>query len=469
MRFVGRREQLATLTRCWDRARQQARGELVLVRGRRQVGKSRLVEEFLRQVDTPAVYYTATHHTSDRERQRFVDALATSSLPSATRIASGLVPRSWEAALELAGEDSDPARPSVIVVDEFPYLLDSDAALESTVQAVWDRTLSRLPVLVVLVGSDLSMMELLSTYGHPLYGRPTRELLVRPFSVAETAELLGLQGAQAIDAHLTVGGFPLVARSWQRGQTREAFLQEALADPTSPLVVVGERMLAAEMPADAQPRLVLDAIGAGETTYAAISARSGLPKTALARPLQVLTQSKQLVAAETPLSATVSTRDRRYRVDDAYLRFWLRFVAASLGLVERGRGALAYANVEKGWPAYRGRAVEPLVRSALERLLPDPRLGTTELLGGYWTRSNDVEVDLVGVDAVKTPRNVAAVGTIKWRPVRPTDRNALEAVATRVPGVSEHTKRVVVCPSLPSGRDTWDAIFTAEDVVSAWS
>jgi uncharacterized protein len=85
-------------------------------------------------------------------------------------------------------------------------------------------------------------------------------------------------------------------------------------------------------------------------------------------------------------------------VVDSYLRFWLRFLADYTGEIERGRGDLPLDRIRRGWTSWRGRAVEPLVREALLRLLPDGQLPGVGAVGGYWTRSNKVEIDLVGAD-----------------------------------------------------------------------
>jgi len=110
------------------------------------------------------------------------------------------------------------------VIDEFPYLSADDPSVEGAIQAAWDRMLSRQPVLLILVGSDLSIMESLSACGRPLYGRPTRELTVEPLAPAELAEIARLEPAAAFDACAVVGGFPQLARLWPKGGTVRAFL-----------------------------------------------------------------------------------------------------------------------------------------------------------------------------------------------------------------------------------------------------
>ncbi len=276
---------------------------------------------------------------------------------------------------------ASPDAPVVVVLDELPYLMGSDPAFESVLQRVWDHTLQGRPVMLVVVGSDLATMEALSSYDRPLYGRVRLERVVLPLNLAEVAGMLGLTAPDAVDALLTVGGFPRVLLSWPRGMSRQEFVRQELTDPTSALVVIGERMLAAEFPAPDTARAAIEAVGHGERSFSALSNRSGMSATSLHRALTLL-RSKRVVEGEDPLSTARGGRATRYRITDPYLRFWLRFIGPALADIERGRGDLAVARTEESWPSYRGRAVEPLVRQSLERLAPLPGLEAARDFGG---------------------------------------------------------------------------------------
>lgn len=83
-----------------------------------------------------------------------------SSLPAAAACRRGAGAISLASAL--------PTRsPSVVVLDEMPYLVREDPSFEGTLQKAFDRTLSKLPGLLILIGSDIAMMEQLDTYGRP--------------------------------------------------------------------------------------------------------------------------------------------------------------------------------------------------------------------------------------------------------------------------------------------------------------
>jgi uncharacterized protein len=109
-----------------------------------------------------------------------------------------------------------------------------------------------------------------------LYGRPTREIDLRPLSPNDVASMTGLSAADAFDAFLVTSGFPNLVNRWRHGQTLKQFLASQLATSTEVLSIVGERMMAAEFPADSQARLVFTAIGSGASTFTTIGAHTGL-------------------------------------------------------------------------------------------------------------------------------------------------------------------------------------------------
>ncbi|MEW2381408.1 DUF234 domain-containing protein [Micromonospora sp. NPDC047707] len=412
------------------------------------MGKSRLVEEFVERADVPHLFFTASAQpTAAADIALFVETAAASSLPGA-ELFRAQRPGTWDAALTLLAAALPADRPSVVVLDEMPYLIATDPGFEGTLQKVVDRELSRRPVLLICVGSDLAMMEALNDYGRPFHQRAT-EMVVPPLSPADVGEMLGLSAAEAIDAYLVTGGLPLILDEWPSDASLSAYLADAVTDPTSALLVSGERALAAEFPPQSQPGLVLRAIGSGERAFSLIArAAGGVPQASLARAIRLLTD-KRIVEAGVPLS-TRPSREARYSVADPYLRFWLSFLGPYLPEIERGRGDLTLARISASWTSWRGRAVEPVVREALRRLpaghLPDG----TDVVGGYWTRTNDPEIDLVGADREPVARRITFVGSIKWQENRAFDAHDLGRLLvhrSRLPGADDEVPLVAVSRS----------------------
>ena len=467
--FVGRRRELDTLARQLDRIRQAGRGRpgrALLMRGRRRVGKSRLVEVFVEHAAVPHVFFTASARSTHEELSLFAEEVATSTLPGAG-VFDGVVLTSWDAALRLLAGALPEDGPSIVVIDELPYLTHSDPGFEGTLQKAFDRHLSRRPVLLIGIGSDLSVMEALDDYGRPFHQRAS-EMVIPPLTPAEVATMLDRTPAEAFDAYLVTGGLPLICQEWRPGQSLDDYLTEATRDPTSALLVSGERVLAAEFPAALQARSVLGVIGAGETTFSTIGRRAGnMQQTSLKRSLDLLAD-KRVVAAERPLS-TKPSRETRYRVADPYLRFWLAFIGPYLQEIERGAGDRVLRRIQTSWTTWRGRAIEPVVREALSRLPIGTRPGDGEVFGGYWTRTNDPEIDIVGADRAPVAQAVLVVGSVKWLENKPFDNRDLAALVehrSQLPGATASTPLLAVSRSGCSTRGLMH--LGPADLLAAW-
>lgn len=473
MAFVGRANELSDLTQMLETIRRGERdrpGIAVLLRGRRRVGKSRLAEELIRRTGSPSVYFQAARGAdSAAELATFAQTIADSDLPS-RELANSSQPQTLSAALTLLAACLPLDQPSIVVLDELPWLLEGFPGGAGELQRVWDRQLSKKPVLLVLLGSDIGMMESLSQPQQPFFGRAT-EMTLDALNPLDIGEMLGLKPMDAFDAYLITGGQPLVAQEWERGMSRQGFLQKSFSSSTSALVVAGARVLDSEFPGDMRAHQILRAIGGrGERSFTGIAqAAGGLPHDQLVKGLSGLA-AKRVVAADEPLSARAASKDRRWRISDPALRFWLAFVEPNLGAVDRGRPDLALARVASGFDSWRGRAIEPVVRDALGRLLPDSYWPDANAVGGWWNRSNNPEIDLVGAND-RPADNVAFVGTIKWRArgrVTGREIDQLSQDALKIPGVVAGTALVAVCPAGVGADPRITQAWNAADLLSAW-
>jgi hypothetical protein len=182
-------------------------------------------------------------------------------------------------------------------------------------------------------------------------------------------------------------------------------------------------------------------------------------------------QAKQVLTADLPLSSKPDNRNKRYRIADPYLRFWLALLERAIPLTERGRGDLALERVERSWTTWRGRAVEPLVRESLLRLLPDDDWPGVEAVGGWWNRQNKPEIDLVGADREPVAGQVHFLGSVKWLDTQPFGRreyNALVRDMLAVPGATVGTPLVAVSRSGVTDGLPLASHWGPEDLVQAW-
>ncbi|KUO21245.1 AAA family ATPase [Streptomyces dysideae] len=477
--FVGRQTELALLQKRLDRVTSDGNGLAVAIRGRRQVGKSRLVQEFCDRARRPYVFFTATKGASPLEGiADLMTELRESSLPPDLELVPKSPPTNWPDAFRALAAVL-PATPSIVVLDELPWLAEQDPVFDGALQTAWDRLLSTRPVLLLLLGSDLHMMERFTAYDRPFYGRAD-SLVLGPLNPAETGAALGLDAADAIDAHLVSGGLPGILRAWPHATPALDFIEAECADPASPLFGVPEAALMAEFPAADQSRRVLEAVGSGDRTHANIAATAGsqsgaLPSGILSPLLRRLTDEKRILASDTPLS-TSPGKPALYRVADSNLRLYLAALRSAQGLSRRGRPEAAYRLVQRRWAAWRGRAVEPLVREALELAAAsgDFPWPDTEVVGGWWNRRFSPEIDLIGADRSPVAGTLFFAGSVKWlgSPFDQHDLAALVRGAAQVPGFSPGgTGLAVVSLSGTAGSVTGAGVglvWRAGDVVAAW-
>ena len=473
--FVGRSAELAMLGKRLARAGNGQGGVAVTLRGRRQVGKSRLVQEFCDRSGARHVFFAATKGASTQEAVRtFLGELRDSCLPTDPELVPTEAPAGWPDALRALAAVL-PDEPSIVVLDEVPWLAEQDEVFDGALQTAWDRLLSSRPVLLVLLGSDLHMMERLTAYDRPFYGRADN-MVLGPLTPAETGRALGLAAADTIDAHLVSGGLPGILRSWPPGLPALRFLEQECADPSSPVFSVPESAMLAEFPAPDLARRVLESIGSGDRTHATIAANAGgrqgpVPSGSLSPLLRKMVAEKQVLAMDEPLS-TQPGRPALYRVADSNLRFYLAALRSAQELSRRGRYDAAFGLIERRWTTWRGRAVEPLVRAAIEDAATAGALPWSEIgaVGGWWNRQFDPEIDLVGADRSPVARRIAFAGTVKWlgSPIDNHDLTRLRTAAAQLPGF--HAGLAVVSLSGTARRldlDGVDLVWGADDVVAA--
>ena len=200
----------------------------------------------------------------------------------------------------------------------------------------------------------------------------SRNVVINPFELGDTARMIAAEDpAVAIDAQFVTGGYPRLCAEWRGAADAMTFLLRQLGDENSELVDVGRNVLDRRVPAGSasHPRPSCDRI---RGTYFQGDRRPFRYRRTAAGPFrwEILTTVKRVVSADRPMSLK-SGNDPRYRVADSYLRFWLRFIEPSLPDIARGRPDLALARVRESGGKFRGRAVEPIIRASVERLVAD--------------------------------------------------------------------------------------------------
>jgi len=235
----------------------------------------------------------------------------------------------WQEAVDALlrlGERGD--RPTVVVLDEFSYLLDSQPALPSLLQiglSPRGRAARQSRTRLILCGSALTTMRKLLTGAAPLRGRTALELNVAPFGYRQAAELWGLSADPelAFKVHALVGGTPAYV-GMSNGPVRgegdfRAWVLRGLLNPASAIFREGNTLLY-EQPEVTDATLyfsVLNAIAAGAARRSEIAGRLGRPDGALSHPLTLLEEIRLVEKVEDALAP----RRPIYRITEPVIRF----------------------------------------------------------------------------------------------------------------------------------------------------
>lgn len=415
MRFVDRRQELQALERFWH----APDAGLMILLGRRRVGKTSLLTHFLEDDSAPdALYWTATTHGTAFQLRNFSQNLLRYASRFGVPQATDFVFPDWEAAFRfLADTVAQADEPQFMVLDEFTYLIRNDPAITSVVQKVWDHHLSRQSQLkLVLTGSLVGMMEREAlSYQAPLYGRATALLRLRPLPFAALNELFGERtAAERVAIYAVTGGVPAYLALFDRVPSFARALQEECFGPgsimlTDPALILHEQLQ--------EPQIyesVLSVVASGSHTWNDIASMAGVPESSLGHYLKIL-QELELLERRDPVLVRPGGRQGRYYVRDHFLRFYYRFVVPHITAIERGYLTAVVNQISADLRAFIGTYVfEELCREWVLAAAAANDLGFhPEVIGSYWRRYRGAGVQLDVVAANKHEKRLF-IGEAKW-------------------------------------------------------
>jgi uncharacterized protein len=430
-RIINRERELAAL----DATAAARGGQLVIVWGRRRVGKTYLLQAF--SEGRRCVYYTATQQSAPVELAAFTDAVR--AMLGSDGLPAGYVFPNWSVALDFVA-DRAPGERLIVVLDEFPYLADSTRGMESIVQRWWDQRGRTSAVMLVLCGSAVAYMGQISGAAAPLHQRATAAIYVPPLDYRGAGQFVAdLPAAERAVVYGVLGGTPLYLEQWDPQATRRANLVRLFGNPASPLVDAAELILSGELPETEGAFRILQAVALGRTRPSEIG---DYARVAVERPLKRLTTLGILERRVPALDDPARSRRAVYRIVDPYFAFWFRFIASSRAHIARGLGAqLVDGRILPGLDDYMGGVFEEMAREHARGLAAAGEL-TADRIEAWWSTDGAHEIDLVGVSGRD---DVSLVGTVKWS-ARPLGREVLanlDAHASALPGYRPGIPRLV--------------------------
>ena len=449
--FVNRQRELELLQRWWT----EPRSRLALVRGRRRVGKTSLLQHFAEGRRT--VFHTGAGRPAAQELRLLGQAAA----GVVGRDLERRPLRDWDEAVEVlvaAAQDE----PLLVVLDELPELVAPSPELPGVLRAHLDSDVGHLKLL--LCGSAVRAMWQVQEARAPLYGRADLSLLVHPFEPAEVGGILrDLTPAERARVYAVTGGVPLYLSWWDQAADVAANLRRLVTEPDGRLLLEGQLVLATEAGDGDLPGRVLRAVATGRTRSNEVADEVRADPT---RTLERLVELR-LLERRTPVTDDErQTRRRVYRVADPFLAFWLGVVDRYRSQVERGLGDGVLPAVVAGLDDHSGAVWEEAVRTHVRRLAARRELVDDDVVAvGEWWRDRPEPVQLDVVALTGRERRVAAVGEAKWS-TRVDGRRLAADVRRRAAGLDhEGSARLVLAARERVDRpDDGTLVLTADDV-----
>lgn len=403
-KFVDRDEELKTLERLY--ARQGF--TLVLVTGRRRIGKSRLVREFLKGKKAVSVQFEKRvwEYNLDKFNRAIAEyfGIPHPGFKSFTDAFRFIVSQTGERL--------------VVFLDEFSYLL-RYSEVEAEFQSIVDEVLRESNVMLILSASSVGLLKRsFFEYSSPLYGRSDATLNLQPLRFGHLFEWFeGISPEDAVKLYAVTSGVPRYLEMFQ-GKDVEGEIRSNFFDPNSFLFREAKELLEEEFREPETYYTILEAVAKGKTRVNEIAQSSYLEPSKVGRYLRVL-EDLGILTRELP----VGRKAKRgiYRFKDLYFAFWFAFVAPYFEEIESGFQDGALYNFEEGFNRYLGFAFEEIARQSIiemnrKGMLP---FRLTEL-GRWWYRGE--EIDLVGLNGREKK---ALLMEIKWKDLK---RRELERI-----------------------------------------
>jgi uncharacterized protein len=421
--LLDRADERAALESAWQNAA-RGRPQLVLVWGRRRVGKTFLLSEFTR--NRRAVLFGATQQAEAIELGRLAEAVRRDLGDDVADLAGGAF-ASWEAALKWFAALAK-AEPLLLVIDELPYLMGSTPALPSIVQVVWDHLARGSKLMLVLTGSAVGVIERVLGPGGALRGRPTLSLRLDPLDLVKARAFLPrLAAADYLQAYAACGGYPLHLRAWDPSASLRENLFVLAASAGGLLLQDAAGILAEELPVPGGHARILAAIGRGRHRFGEIASESAQRVEA---PLETLVRAG-FVRKAVPVGAPKAAKPL-YEIADPYLAFWFSCLYAHRNEIEGGQGKAVLARITPVWQRHVGWVFEEAARAHAAALVRSGALPEGLVIGRWWSsRGEQCEVDVLGLSGNHT----ALLGEARWQaePLDVADVVELKAKLAKVP------------------------------------
>lgn len=403
-KFIGRREELASLKELYDRKGFQ----MAVLFGRRRVGKTTLLNRFIETNKCKAISFVSTEMTESELLERMGNDVLESLSPS---LNGKLKFDSFDSIFDYLAEESANEK-IVFVIDEYPYLAKSCPYMNSLLQKYIDTKWKKSNLYFILLGSLVSFMrEDVLGASAPLHGRANLEFKISPFDYKDTALFVPEYSAEekAIVYGLTGGVAKYIEQfdskiSLDENIEKLFFSRNAFfSEEQIKTVITGEKSNPVAY------NSIIDAIANGKTKYNEIQSATGMSDISFCL--------KNLISAE--IVERRETPKPYYLISDSMVNFYFQFVAPGASLINSGKGRIYYEKKVK-------QNLHQFMGSVFERMAKDYILANvgTDKIPCFLTdvveyqnsvkvgkEIKHVEIDLLGLDG----KNYVLAGECKFK------------------------------------------------------
>ncbi|HCT92445.1 MAG TPA: ATPase [Lachnospiraceae bacterium] len=341
-KFIDREQEMRSLQ--YEYSREGS--SLVILYGRRRVGKTTLISEFIK--DKKALFFLASEESETQNRNAFREKAA--EFTGNTLLKEAEIKR-WDVIFQVIADTAFDSKP-VIVVDEFQYIGKTNPAFPSVFQRIWEETLKNKSIMVILCGSLISLMESQTlAYGSPLYGRRTAQIRLKQIPFKSYCEFFpGKSRRELIEMYAVTGGVPKYMELFSDSRDIYQSIQSCILDRSGYLYDEPHFLLQQEVSEIGSYFSIIRAIAAGNSKLSAIATVLEIKATSLTKYLKTLIDL-DLLEREIPVTEENPEKSKKglYRIKDNYIRFWFAFIYPNMSFIESGNSAFVMDKIHKSF------------------------------------------------------------------------------------------------------------------------
>lgn len=384
MKFFDREKEISILNKIEILSKENA--QFTVMTGRRRVGKTWLITH---AYDTSKILYFFVGRKSEAELCKgFVKEISEKiNVPILGNV------ENFADIFEFIMKYSI-NNPITLFIDEFQDFFRVNKSIFSDMQRIWDTYMENAKINLVVAGSIYSMLtRIFKENKEPLYGRQTRFLNIKPFNTIVLKEILGCYNPaytpdDLLTLYMLTGGIAKYVSSLMDSKALSSHdMICQIISEDSPYIFEGKNVLLEEFGKESGVYFsILSAIASGHNTRNEIETAVGKE---VGGYLTKLEDDYSIISKHLPLCNPTTGKNVHYEIDDAFYRFWFRFIHKYNYMIEIGKYDNLREIILRDYPTYSGIALENYFRQKLSEESDITRIGN------WWDRKGENEIDII--------------------------------------------------------------------------